>query len=93
MACVSAQILGFGVASPSSPEHTMAICFAVVGVFFTTISAIYSAVTYAWLRPEWTPHATKFDEWVSSSTSAMVVWSWAGLVIGMSAIALDLSLC
>ncbi len=82
MACVSAQILAFTMASTSGLEHTMAICFAALGLFFTTLAAMYSTVTYIWLRPEWTPHATKFDEWVTSSTSTMIVWSGVGLVIG-----------
>ncbi|KAI0085691.1 hypothetical protein BDY19DRAFT_996589 [Irpex rosettiformis] len=83
MACVSAQIMGFVMTTLPSLEHTMAICFAALALFFTTLSAMYSGITYIWLRLEWTPHATKFDEWVSSSTSIMIVWSGTGLVIGV----------
>jgi len=86
MAGVEAQILCLIFTALPTLEKTMAVCFAVSALFLTSLSALYCAVAYMWLRSEWNckdeqPHY--FDEWVSGSISTMITWCAVSLVIGV----------
>jgi hypothetical protein len=82
MAIVNSQVLSLTATSPPSFERTTATVFACVALFLNSLSALYCAVAYVWLRPDWVPKAHKFDEWVSSSTSPMITWFATGLAVG-----------
>ncbi|KAI0697159.1 hypothetical protein BC835DRAFT_1339316 [Cytidiella melzeri] len=83
MAGVEAQILCLIFTAQPTIEKTLAVCFGITALFLTSLSALYCAVTYIWLRAEWTPQVCKFDEWVSSSVSAMIAWTGTCIVVGV----------
>ncbi|KAF7360705.1 hypothetical protein MVEN_00802400 [Mycena venus] len=59
-----------------------ALCFAILGVVTTSFAALYSAVTYIWLRGSWTPGPKQFHEWVAGCVGMMVRWCSSFLVVG-----------
>ena len=83
MAGVEAQILGFLFTALPSLEKTMAVCFSVSALFLTSMSALYCAVSYIWLRAEWDPdNLHHFEEWVTGSLSLLIKWCAISVVAG-----------
>jgi len=83
MAGVEGQILSIILTlEDGSRLKTGALCFAILGVVTTSFAALYSAVTYIWLRGSWTPGPKQFHEWVAGCVGMMVRWCSSFLVVG-----------
>lgn len=84
MAGVEAQLLSLIFSAEDVVIRTVAIGFAVTALLSTAFVALYCAVTYIWLRQEWTHKSHCFDEWVAGSLTMMMIWCGVFLVIGMA---------
>ncbi|KAJ6503739.1 hypothetical protein C8R45DRAFT_1185631 [Mycena sanguinolenta] len=83
MAGVEGQILSIILTlEDGSRLKTGGLCFAVLGVINTSFAALYSAVTYIWLKSSWTPGPKQFHEWVAGCVGMMIRWCSSFLVIG-----------
>ncbi|KAF7343713.1 hypothetical protein MSAN_01951600 [Mycena sanguinolenta] len=83
MAGVEGQILSIILSlEGESKLRTGGMCFAVLGVVNTSFAALYSAVTYIWLKSSWTPGPKLFHEWVAGCVGMMIRWCSSFLVIG-----------
>ncbi|KAJ7457380.1 hypothetical protein FB451DRAFT_1372535 [Mycena latifolia] len=84
MAGVEGQILSIvlSLEDNESGLKTGALCFAILGVVTTSFAALYSAVTYIWLRGSWSPGPKQFHEWVAGCVGMMVRWCSSFLVVG-----------
>jgi hypothetical protein len=83
MAGVEGQILSIILSLQTDTAlRTGGLCFAILGEVTTSFAALYSAVTYIWLRGSWTPGPKHFHEWVAGCVGMMVRWCSSFLVVG-----------